>query len=43
MLPLRLRSIAEAELAEAVTWYAAQSPAVPARFLEAIARRVMRF
>jgi toxin ParE1/3/4 len=36
VLPLRLRSIAEAELAEAVTWYAAQSPAVAARFLDAI-------
>ena len=36
MRRLRLRSIAEAELAEAVTWYHSRSPEVARRFLDAI-------
>ena len=36
MLPVRLRSIADAELAEATKWYASRSRDVASRFLDAV-------
>ena len=42
MLPVRFRSIADAELAEASTWYASRSPDVATRFLDAAEEAVER-
>lgn len=36
MKPVRLRSIAEGEVAEAISWCTAQSPDVAGRFVEVI-------
>jgi toxin ParE1/3/4 len=35
-MKLRLRSVAEADSAEAIRWYAEQKPALASRFLEAL-------
>jgi toxin ParE1/3/4 len=42
VLPVRLRSIAEAELAEATTWYVSRSLDVASRFLDSVEEALER-
>jgi hypothetical protein len=42
VLPVRLRSIADAELAEATKWYASRSRDVASRFLDAVEEALER-